>query len=341
MLLCAAATPAIAQMDSHSSLYRSGRASFAVSFKDLACDLKVMGVYLLPHETVTLEVSGTATDNHLSQTAASSPPDFRLVPATGIAPEEFRLQAPRGTVVGHVANAWRWEAPGEPGLYPIMISRAPGYGAARPDSIILNVFVMVPYKMIHDESLSGYKIGRYPNPSPRVLPRNTRPRGFIEVTPENEGTMLSPHFMLRQFLCKQSGGYPKYAVLSERLMLKLELILERANERGYNCETLHVMSGYRTPHYNKALGNVPNSMHLWGWAADVFIDQSPQDGMMDDLNHDGVINVRDAAVLYDMVNEMFAAPAYASLAGGLAKYKKTRSHGPFVHVDVRGRRARW
>jgi hypothetical protein len=29
------------------------------------------------------------------------------------------------------------------------------------------------------------------------------------------------------------------------------------------------------------------------------------------------------------------------LIGGLGKYPSTASHGPFVHVDVRGRKARW
>jgi hypothetical protein len=32
---------------------------------------------------------------------------------------------------------------------------------------------------------------------------------------------------------------------------------------------------------------------------------------------------------------------YPDLVGGVAPYKATRAHGPFVHVDVRGERARW
>jgi len=101
---------------------------------------------------------------------------------------------------------------------------------------------------------------------------------------------VSPHFKLGQFLCKQPGGFPKYLVLDEILVLKLELILEELNRRGHAADTLHIMSGYRTPYYNKAIGNVDYRRHLWGKAADIFIDAAPADDMMDDLNRDGAVD---------------------------------------------------
>ena len=52
------------------------------------------------------------------------------------------------------------------------------------------------------------------------------------------------------------------------------------------------MSGYRPPF--SAIGNVQYSRHVWGGAADFYIDQSPKDGVMDDLNKDGVVNREDA-----------------------------------------------
>jgi len=123
--------------------------------------------------------------------------------------------------------------------------------------------------------------------------------------------------------------------------LKLELILENINRGGYQCDTLHIMSGYRTPAYNKAIRNVEYSRHLWGGAADIFIDKNPGDGIMDDLNGDDRIDFHDAAVLYGIIDKMYGKPWYEVFVGGLGKYKKTASHGPFVHVDVRGFRARW
>jgi hypothetical protein len=80
---------------------------------------------------------------------------------------------------------------------------------------------------------------------------------------------------------------------------------------------------------------------VYGAAADIFIDESPRDGVMDDLNGDGRIDVEDAHVLRAMIEAHVGAPAYRLYVGGLAAYRATKAHGPFVHVDVRGHRARW
>ncbi len=125
------------------------------------------------------------------------------------------------------------------------------------------------------------------------------------------------------------------------MILKLEVILEEVNKKGFHCNTFHIMSGYRTPHYNKAIGNVKYSRHCWGGAADIFIDENPKDDMMDDLNKDGKINHEDAKVLYDIIDEMHGKPWYEIFIGGLGRYKENASHGPFVHVDVRGFKATW
>ncbi|MGD9237221.1 MAG: D-Ala-D-Ala carboxypeptidase family metallohydrolase [Desulfobacterales bacterium] len=119
------------------------------------------------------------------------------------------------------------------------------------------------------------------------------------------------------------------------------MILEKVNAKGYRCDTFHVMSGYRTPYYNEAIGNVPYSRHIYGGAVDIFIDENPQDNMMDDLNRDGTIDYRDAAVIYRIIDALYGKKFYDPFLGGLARYKKTGNHGPFVHVDVRGQRARW
>jgi len=209
------------------------------------------------------------------------------------------------------------------------------------DSITLNVFVMVPYNQLKGEYLGGYRIGKYPAIPYKQLPIYKPPKGFIEVTKENEETLVSPHFKLKQFLCKQESDYPKYIVLRERLLLKLELILEKVNEKGYRCDTFNILSGYRTPYYNRKIGNVKYSRHVYGGAADIFIDEDPKDDVMDDLNQDGKIDYRDAGIIYDIIDGMYGRPWYVRFLGGLGRYKKTEKHGPFVHVDARGFRARW
>jgi hypothetical protein len=234
-------------------------------------------------------------------------------------------------------NRWYWHAPAHPGVYPIKIQQT-----RSGETVTLNVFVLVPLERVEDGFLNGYRIGSYPTVALRQQAIYTPPRGFIEVAPEIENILISPHFRLQQFLCKQEGGYPKYLILDARLLVALELLLEKANARGYQARTFTIMSGYRTPYYNRAIGNSTTySRHVWGDAADIFIDDNPPDGQMDDLNQDGNIDTHDAEVLYDLVESEYESRFQKLLVGGLARYRETSSHGPFVHVDVRGVEARW
>jgi hypothetical protein len=289
-----------------------GRASFGVRFKDEVTSYRVTGVFVLPGERLTIEALAGDT---------SAP---------------CALHCPAGRILEESRNRWVWEAPASVGDLHIVIA-SPG----QADSLILNVFVMVPFDRIESEYLNGYRVGKYPATPLKQLPVYRPPAGFVEVTEENLCSPVGPHFQLGQFMCKQPAGYPVYLVLRERLVLKMELILEEINKAGYRCDTFHIMSGYRTPYYNHAIGNVKYSRHLWGGAADIFVDCEPEDGMMDDLNRDGAIDYRDADVVYDIIDGLYGKPWYERFLGGLARYKKTSSHGPFVHVDVRGSRARW
>jgi hypothetical protein len=223
---------------------------------------------------------------------------------------------------------WTWTAPRAPGLYPIHV-----VSDDRRDSLTIQAFVLVPYRRLRGEYLNGYRIGRYPARTLRGLDIYRPPAGFIEVTPENADAFVSPHFRLKQFLCKEAGGYPKYIVLNAQLVQRLEQLLALVNASGHPASTFYVMSGYRTPVYNHAIGNVLYSRHTWGSAADIFIDEN-HDGRMDDLNADGRSDERDAQVLYDLFES-------AQSGGGMGKYAPTEAHGPFVHVDLRDRRARW
>ena len=56
---------------------------------------------------------------------------------------------------------------------------------------------------------------------------------------------------------------------------------------------------------------------------------------------DGEVNLLDAAVLYDLVEGLRGESSYKQFIGGLGLYGTTAEHGPFIHIDVRGYRARW
>ena len=45
-------------------------------------------------------------------------------------------------------------------------------------------------------------------------------------------------------------------MLDERLVFLLEALGERLDPIGYDADDIHVMSGYRTPFYNRLIDNV-------------------------------------------------------------------------------------
>lgn len=192
--------------------------------------------------------------------------------------------------------------------------------------------------------IGGYRIGFWPGESGRAISAAyANPRGFIEVTRLNMHTPVSEHFRLSDFLTHdQQDVWPKYLVLREELVDKLELVVNELEAHGTTVLHMSVMSGFRTPQYNAGGGETGGraqlSRHMYGDAADVFVDNN-RDGRMDDLNGDGRVDHRDAQVILDAAERV--ERAHADLVGGVGVYRATAAHGPFAHVDVRGNRARW
>lgn len=221
----------------------------------------------------------------------------------------------------------KWTAPTAAGNHNLLIFRN-GIQLHR-----VTIFVLEPSKNITSNGyLGNYRIGKYP--------RNT-PRGFIKLE-KGEGSLpVSPSFNVGQFLCKQQPKvWPKYLLVSEDNLTRLEVLLKDLNENNItDAKTFFVMSGYRTPFYNTAIGSAKYSRHMYGDAADIYVDTKPRDGVMDDLNGDGQVTKADANFLYDYSKKLFAQEGVIS--GGLGSYKANAVHGPFVHVDARGRPARW
>ncbi|HJR16891.1 MAG TPA: D-Ala-D-Ala carboxypeptidase family metallohydrolase [Gemmatimonadales bacterium] len=287
-----------------------GRVSFAVKFKEEVSPFPIMGMFVMPGEQVPLEA--VLTDSTARYTA----------------------RAAAGRIARLGANRWRWTAPEKKGLYPVWVR-----DSASGETVTLNAFVLVP--MPTAATIGGFMVGRYESRPLRGNPTYARPTGFVEVTEENRGTLVAPHFTIGQFVSKQSGGYPKYLVLRERLLLKLEMLLEEVRSAGMTATTFRVMSGYRTPFYNRSIGNETRySRHVYGDAADIYVDDDA-DGVMDDLDGDGKTTLDDARALGGVIESLSGKSWYQPFEGGLGLYKANRAHGPFVHVDVRGHPARW
>jgi hypothetical protein len=271
-------------------------ASYALAFHGVAASYHDLAMFVLPDSRVSIDAVGGPAG------------DYAMSTQEGISEQ----LGPRH---------WRWTAPSRPGIATL---RFVGPGRSGDSDVIdLRAFVMVPASSSKRGVLNGYRIGNYP-PTLNGDPLYRAPAGFVEVTPDNENTKVSPHFTLKQFICKEDAAkrFPKYVVVQERLPLTLEALVERVNTIGFKADALHVMSAYRTPYYNRAIGDVKYSMHQFGGAADVYVD-----GL-------------DAGVLHDEIARMMAADPMR-LQGGLGLYPATNAHPPFVHVDVRGKAARW
>lgn len=309
--LLALAAPSGVAAQSDGTAFAPGKAAFTAKVNGVPAPYDITFARVMPGDWVTVRPDGPAAD--------------------------YRLITPETVVADKGFGAFAWRAPERPGYHTLTLARDDG---AR---LKIRVFVMVPAERLSAEGrLGDYEIGRYPRVPLDGREIYERPEGFIKVTRDMADVKIAPHFTLGQFLCKQQPAmWPKYVLLRPLLLMKLEFLLQAVNERGWRTDDFHIMSGYRTPAYNAELGNVAYSRHVWGGAADIYIDARPEDGMMDDLNGDGRIDRRDAARLYEFVDRLARSEGEVELVGGLGAYGATSAHGPFIHVDVRGDPARW
>ena len=221
----------------------------------------------------------------------------------------------------------------KPGMYPVS-------PLARPFAFI----TMHPFAEKRGSTLGSYRLGFWPAERHRVKSQAyANPQGFIEVTQGNMDTQVSEHFRLGDFLTHdQANVWPKYLVLNDRLIDKLELVWQELQREGVPVRHMSIMSGFRTPWYNanggSTGGRAEQSRHMYGDASDVFVDNDGG-GRMSDLNHDGKVNWRDSKVIADAAERV--GEEHPELVGGEGVYAATSSHGPFTHIDVRGFAAHW
>jgi hypothetical protein len=185
-------------------------------------------------------------------------------------------------------------------------------------------------------TLNSFPVGLYGD-------GNTRehlPGQFIELREADRGARVSTHLTLGEFLGHTEGEYPQYIVLDLELVDKLEALVAEAGEHYPEPLDVNVMSGYRTPAYNREIGNETDfSAHLYGKAADIWMEGFPPNNLMDDMDRNKRVDVSDGEFLVEMVRVLEARGTVC--VGGASAYRWTPQHGPFVHVDVRGRPATW
>ena len=222
-------------------------------------------------------------------------------------------------------------APTEPGMYHLALLRD-GQRHVVKD---MTVAVLVPFAEKLGATLNGYKIGTYL--AERLGSHHDAPEGFIEVGPNDVDLPVTTHLRVSDFLTHDGqSSWPRYVALEPKLLDKLELVISQVRRMqgkdSTNAESLalDVHSGFRTPSHNRGVKrSARDSRHQYGDAADVTID----------ANFDGRYTAADSrlvALAVEMVEQ-----DHPELRGGMGVYTSRRYSTPYVHIDARGKRARW
>lgn len=128
-------------------------------------------------------------------------------------------------------------------------------------------------------------------------------KDVILPVPESAGARLSKDFRRAEFTCHCGCGFdtPDSALVAGLQELRDAL-----------GRMVTINSACRCAQHNKKVGGVPDSQHVYGKAADIVVQgMSPQD----------VLRAAEGIDVFER--------------GGIGVYDT------FVHVDVRGKRARW
>jgi len=217
--------------------------------------------------------------------------------------------------------------------------------------------------------IDGYDMGHYPDPSDPDIGQKYQldshwyethpdryqiPPYFYKIESGMKGLRISRHLTLGHFTIDfpwGSLGMPQYIALDHHLVQKLEDLIALIQQDGrFPVTGLTSIYGFRPPSYNLSTIEefpetnlkVPFSMHQFGRALDFIIDEDG-DLQMDDLNGDGVVDMRDAAEVMHYVNILdrrYREEGRWEMVGGAGLYDhhdfRGRTQTPYIHVDTRG-----
>ena len=121
---------------------------------------------------------------------------------------------------------------------------------------------------------------------------------------------LEDNFSLVEFRCRDGSDVP------EDLMDNVCLLAQNLQVlRDHVGKPIRIISGYRSPPYNKKIGGAKRSQHMTAKAADIKVT--------------GMTPAEVKEVIVELIKEG------KMHSGGIGLYTS------FTHYDVRGRNARW
>ena len=131
-----------------------------------------------------------------------------------------------------------------------------------------------------------------------------------EVPSMSHSQKLTENFNLNEFKCKD--GSP----VTDELIENTQLLCENLQVlRNHINKPIRVISGYRSPKYNRRIGGAKKSQHMVAMAADIKVT--------------GMSPAEVKAAIIELIKDG------KMMKGGVGLYKT------FTHYDVRGRNARW
>ena len=261
-------------------------------------------------------------------------------------------------------------------LEPAIVQAGQGSGGQPIKvSVEKTVRILTPVDSGHmvNWRIDGYEVGEYLDPKdPTVAKRfNVEsdwyqkypdrfsvPKIFYKVDSAWKDLKISPNLTIGFFTIDfpwKSLGMPQYIALDWNLVTKLEDLIALMRADGRQVSRLVPIYGFRPPAFN--LGTieerpgtnlkVPFSLHQYGCAVDVIIDEN-NDNQLDDLNGDGVVDIHDAAVIMHYVNildRQYREQKRMGLVGGAGLYTHNdfverteylKIQTPYIHIDTRG-----
>ena len=251
-----------------------------------------------------------------------------------------------------------------PGTYPITVSYKENkqfkvdYGDSSPQEkneettrqAEINLIVQYPFDR-YVGSIEGYPIGFYPDEDEKNAPpvvanhkdKYQPPGWFIKVTKENSGLYISKHFKLGAFATSWDNSDFTFIALSKNLVNKLEMIIKKLNDSGTTVSNLHILKGFESPvtfeKKRKAGYTISKySRHQYGDSVAFIIDEN-NDGVMDDLNGDGNVDITDLEKVKSIITLIESQQGEYGGLGLIMSDKEFNT--PYIQIDTRGFGSRW
>lgn len=161
--------------------------------------------------------------------------------------------------------------------------------------------------------------------------RKLSPEKFFVIRKKDLYRKVAGHLRIRHLFAvdqqDRAGFYfsqqPLFWGIDPEILYKVVELRIGLEAQGYHPEAFRCNYGYRHPVLNEAVGGASLSRHIAGDALDLVID---------DIDRNGKINAVDKAVVLKLCEQQIIGDL-----GGIGRYPGTQ----VVHIDLRGKPARW